>query len=127
MFCVVHKNIHRSVEHALGDLFRRFGICPECRPGLGCQHAAGVVSPGKLGLRLVCHWRDGRDASHRRPAGGENLQPSGGAIRHGQSDAPVPVGRGDFDRIAGAVAELSGLAGAAVDDRGDPDPRIHYR
>ena len=111
----------------MGDLFRRVGVCLECRPGPGRQHAVGVVSPGRLGLRLVRHRRDGSDARHWRIAGGKDLQPSGRASGHGQSDAFVPVGRGVVHRFAGAVAELSDLAGIAADDRGDPDPRLHPR
>ena len=119
--------IHRSVEHAVGDVFRRVGVCLECRSGPGGQHAVGVVAPGRLGLRFFRHRCNGSDAGDWRAAGREDFQPFGGALRHGELDAPVPVGRGAVDRSAGAVTELSDLAGAAADDRGDPDHRVHPR
>jgi hypothetical protein len=48
-------------------------------------------------------------------------------VGHGEPDASVPVGWGDFHRFAGGTAQLSGVAGAAVDDRGDPDHRVYPR
>ena len=47
--------------------------------------------------------------------------------RHRQPDAPVPVGRGGVHRLAGDTAQLPGVAGAAADDRRDPDHRVYPR